>query len=246
MRYPLCISASLLSVIFLAGCQSSAVKTDRSSDSVMINAQGLSSLPESAQIDISFRSGDTIVKNEQLTGVNRLPFRYELPRFDVIKGSSMDVQVRLSGGDVLLSAQRSLPFQMKGEIQLNAVNGYALANTYWQASDISGRGIPPTITTTLGFNGKGKLSGHAGCNHYRTEYQSLGAFIEIDKPQLTRQICSSPVMYHESRYLMLLSGVEYYSIDKDGRLLMFVEDKEKPLVFTPTTRKAVQLTMHAF
>lgn len=246
MRHPICISASLLSVIFLTGCQSSAVKTDSSSGSVMINAQGLSSLPESAQIDISFRSGDTIVKNEQLVGVTRLPFRYELSGFDVIKVSSMDVQVRLGGGDVLLSAQQPLPFPLKGEIELNAVNGYALVNTYWQASDISGRGIPPAITTTLGFNSKGKLSGHAGCNHYRAEYQSLGAFIEIDKSQLTRQICSSPVMYHESRYLMLLSGVESYSIDQGGRLLMFVEDKEKPLVFSPTTRKAVQLTMHAF
>ncbi len=246
MCYKRTIPAFLLFASVLSGCQTQLVNTEPQSGYVSIQSKVLSHLPSTARVVISFIDDKGVVKQDELDGIRSFPYYYRLPEFSERLPSSVEVNISIGSGESVLSGEGVVSTGANVNIQLQALTGKDLANTYWQAVDISGRGLPPTVKTTLAFNNKGKLSGHAGCNHYRTAYSSNANFIEIEKTELTHQICSSPIMYHENRYLHFLRDAEYYSIDKEGNLSIYVSEREKPLKFSAATYQEVEVTMRAF
>ena len=246
MCYKKAIPAFLLFASVLSGCQTQLVNTEPQSGYVSIQSKALSHLPPTAKVVISFLDSEGLVKQDELNGIKHFPYYYRLPEFSARTPSNVEVNISIGNGQSLLRGEGVVSEDANVSIQLDALTGKDLANTYWQAIDISGRGLPPTVKTILAFNNKGKLSGHAGCNHYRTAYSSSANFIEIEKAELTRQICSSPIMYHENRYLHFLKGAEYYSIDKEGNLSIYVSEREKPIKFSVATYQEVEVTMRAF
>jgi len=241
------IPVTLLSVVssfILSGCLSQPSMYKSDGTSVIIDAQPLSHLPESAKVEISLIYNDHSVKSEVIEEGGYLPYDYELPVEADKQASVKKIKVTASiGTQRVLEGEKVLPIVDDAPVVLHALSELVLKNTYWRAEDISGRGIPPSTETTLVFNSNNRLSGYAGCNLYQSAYASLSVFLEIDKARLTRQRCSSPIMYHENRYLALLTSAEYFSIDEQGNLAIYLSEREKPLKFTPITYPEAQQSM---
>lgn len=244
MRFIPVTLLSVVSLFILSGCLSHPSMYKADGAFLIIDAQPLSHLPESAKVEVALIYNDNSVKSEVIEENGYLPYHYELPVDAGKQPSVKTIKVAVSiGAERVLEGEKTVSSIDDAPVALHALSEDVLANTYWRAEDISGRGIPPSIDTTLIFNGSNRLSGYAGCNLYQSAYTSLSVFLEIDKARLTRQRCSSPIMYHENRYLALLTSAEYFSIDEQGNLAIYLSEREKPLKFTPLTYQEAQQSM---
>lgn len=220
--------------VFLSACQVDPVSQVSNADQLVISASPLSRLPESATVDVSLVGSDQKVFTRNIGGISRLPYHYKLPFSLSYNPEKVIVKVSLDGAAVL-SGTQALKRGEENPIELVPVqplnNSSSLKGTYWRAMDLSGRGIPSSVETTLVFKEDNRILGHDGCNRYQGIYRSVSVFLEIDKVVTTRKICSSSIKYHEERYLMLLKNAERFTFI-DGDLAIFVTDKSKPLLFS--------------
>ncbi|EAR61235.1 META domain-containing protein [Neptuniibacter caesariensis] len=234
----------VMALIGLSGCQPSSVnKHPNSPKDLVINHASLSHLSSDAIVSVTLDyKGEQKNQVRQIV-VENLPFHYNLKDTSISDLEKIEVEVKI-GNQVQLRGSGS--GAMINMIQLSEVSSQPLTNTFWKAVDISGRGIPLSGTTTLAVLDNGKLSGYSGCNQYRSNFSFAGSFIDIKEPLLTRKICSSPVMYHENRYLQLLQSAEYFEINAEGRLNLFLAESDKPIIFEPTTQQAVRVSLKSY
>jgi heat shock protein HslJ len=235
---PLVIASSIL----VSGCQTQALLND-ADEALVITSPALSHLPDSAAVEISYL--DAAQKNIHTTinGIRHFPYYYPITRQASSKAIQFAVKVRVEG-DVVLSGRSEVKEGNSVELT-SAVVGVDLQNTYWRAIDLSGRGILPSIETTLAFSEGNRLIGQAGCNRYQSTFRKSSVFIEVDKAASTRKLCASSIMYHENRYLKLLNKAERFSF-KGKQLAIYVSDAESPLLFAPVTPQDVQVSMRSY
>lgn len=220
--------------VFFSACQVQPVSQDNHADEIVISAPPLSRLPESATVDVSLVGSDQKVFTRNIGGISHFPYHYKLPFSLSYNPEKVIVKVSLDGAAVL-SGTHALKRGEENPIELVPVQpltiSSSLKGTYWRAIDLSGRGIPSSVETTLVFKDDNRILGYDGCNRYQGVYRSVSVFLEIDKVVTTRKICSSSIKYHEERYLMLLKNAEHFALI-DGDLAIFVTDKSKPLLFS--------------
>ena len=97
-----------------------------------------------------------------------------------------------------------------------------LAGTTWQLTGYS-NGQDAFVSVLVGteitavFDADGGLSGSAGCNNYRSSYQTEANAIAIGPVATTRMMCGNPdgVMEQESAYLAALESAVAYRIQGD-------------------------------
>jgi len=124
---------------------------------------------------------------------------------------------RIDGGSLVLldddgaDVLRYDPATPVGEWEATAIqNGDAFASP-----------LPGTaITATFGEDGT--LTGHAGCNTYRTTYQTDRGQIEIEPPASTRKLCADVEgqMEQEGAYLAALPTATRYRLDGGSLALL--------------------------
>ncbi len=94
-----------------------------------------------------------------------------------------------------------------------------LTGKEWLVEDIASKGMVDFTRVTLEFDNKGRLSGHASCNHYTTAYE-FNEQLDIAAPIATRKSCAPALMKQEKRFLTLLSEVERMDFDASGALIL--------------------------
>lgn len=240
------ISLTMVFAGLLSGCNSVAVNPSQAhAGYLLLEHSVLSRVPSDADIDVRFVSTSGEIHKESLSGGASLPVRIPIKTVDQQPGSDVVVNITVEGTTVLKGKVNVTP-NSENRIELTPAVQVPLADSYWRAIDIAGRGIPPTVQTTLAFDARGALSGHAGCNHYRSEFVASAVFLEVGEARLTRQICAGPVMFHENRYLQLLTASERVAIDNEGILSLYIQGKEKPIKYVPATQQEVNISMRAF
>ena len=108
-----------------------------------------------------------------------------------------------------------------------------LEGPLWLLTLINGQKPLEDAPVTAQFE-KGNLSGSAGCNTYKSGYQSDDKNLTIGAITATRQACAEPagVMEQESSYLSLLSTAATYST-ANGALTIFDASGAAILNYTP-------------
>lgn len=232
------LSLPVLAVI--SGCQTTAPKPDNVTR-IQIEDGSLTRLSKKAQVNLEIYSGSQLVEKAEFSGLNPLPYIHN-PAVE-LNGADLRAEVSVSmGGEILLLGESTLAPAETNHLALKPQDSSSLTESYWQAVDIVGRGIPPTVKTTLALRENGRISGFAGCNQYRGRYNEAARFVEIGQFESTNNICANPVMYHENRYFRFLKTAEYYEI-KENKLLLYTSEGETPIVFDRTERADVLLSL---
>ena len=86
------------------------------------------------------------------------------------------------------------------------------------------------LQPTIAFTADGGVSGFAGCNTFSGSYTTDGSTLTWGPLATTEMGCQRPGSAVESDYLAALSGVNAWTIESDGRLLL---DGAVPLRYTP-------------
>jgi len=112
---------------------------------------------------------------------------------------------------------------------LSGVTWYLVAFNKGAGSEniISGTGI------TAWFDGKGRVSGSAGCNRYTAPYQGAINSIQVGTPSATLMTCDTPsgTMTQETYYLTTLQGASTFTIKGD---ILTLYDTSGKALFTFT------------
>ena len=95
----------------------------------------------------------------------------------------------------------------------------------WMVAEIAGAAALPETEVTLHFDGKGRVSGAAGCNRYSADYALTGEGLKIEKAVMTEMACIDPaVMEQEQRFAGRLGSIDRFDIRDDGALVLYVRD----------------------
>jgi heat shock protein HslJ len=83
----------------------------------------------------------------------------------------------------------------------------------------------PGTELTARFASDGTLTGSAGCNTYRTMFETDQGGIEIAPPAATKKACAAPegVMEQEAAFLAALPTADHYRVD-GGSLALLTPD----------------------
>jgi heat shock protein HslJ len=126
--------------------------------------------------------------------------------------------------------------------QAAAGNDAALSASRWELTGWTGHTVPhgdngePVILSFAVENGRGRVSGRAGCNQFSAPYSVRGpGQLTIVQAVTTRMACPEPAMQFEADFLDKLQAVNQYKIDGqqlqmqtlDGQTLNF-HAREKP------------------
>ena len=109
-------------------------------------------------------------------------------------------------------------------------DGQSLEGTEWTL--VSGVEAPPNAVPTVTFDGE-LVTGFAGCNDYRGEYEVEGDSIEIVGIAVTAMGCPAPEMQTEEAYFSVFDQVDAWSIE-DGELVLSA-DGDEVLRYAPAT-----------
>jgi putative lipoprotein len=85
------------------------------------------------------------------------------------------------------------------------------------------------LQPTIEFTADGRVSGFAGCNTFNGSYTTEGSTLTWGPLATTKMACQRPGSAVESDYLAALTGVETWTVESDGRLLL---DGAVPLRYT--------------
>ncbi len=99
-----------------------------------------------------------------------------------------------------------------------------LQGAEWSVVEIGGVPLVAGSTVTLDFAPDGRVSGHASCNNFMSEYALSGEGLAISKGAGTKMMCDAALMDQERRFLDALGGVQRFSIAADGALLLQTGD----------------------
>jgi heat shock protein HslJ len=99
-----------------------------------------------------------------------------------------------------------------------------LQGAEWIVVSIDGKPLVAGSKATLTFATDGKLSGHASCNRFMSEYWLSGERLSIASAAGTRMMCEAPLMQQEQAFLAALSSTQGFAISDDGALLLRTGD----------------------
>jgi heat shock protein HslJ len=99
-----------------------------------------------------------------------------------------------------------------------------LQGAEWTVVSIAGKPLVAGSKATLTFAPDGRLSGHASCNRFMSEYNLSGEGLSIASAAGTRMMCEAPLMQQEQAFLAALSSTQGFSIAADGALLLRAGD----------------------
>lgn len=104
----------------------------------------------------------------------------------------------------------------------------------------SGRsnGLVPGSEITVFFDGNGKITGSAGCNHYTASYSASSSTLSIGSPAVTKKYCASPegTMVQEATYLSMLKRAHHFRVEEG--LLTLADMDGIPLLAFSTIQPA--------
>lgn len=226
-------------ILFLCGCQSASVKPEGAT-LIKIEGNSLSRISKNAEVRIEIYSGSTLLEAQTKKGLNHLPFEY-VPNSAISESNARVVVSVWLEGEQLLSGETAILPKQINHVVVSGGEQNTLIHSYWKAVDISGRGIPPNISTTMILRENGRISGFAGCNQYRGDIKTVARFVQIGNLENTHNICANLVMYHENRYFKLLKSAEYFEV-KGDQLKLFTPENAKPIIFDRTDKDTVLLS----
>ncbi|MDI1301847.1 MAG: META domain-containing protein [bacterium] len=93
-----------------------------------------------------------------------------------------------------------------------------LPDTVWQASELNGQALvllEGEWRPQLQFGRDGHVSGRAGCNLLRGDYQHSGRELRIAPLVSTQRLCPAAIMKREKEFLRALEGGSSYVRDAD-------------------------------
>lgn len=94
----------------------------------------------------------------------------------------------------------------------------------WVVTEIAGAPLVAGSQVTLDFAADRRLSGHASCNRFTSEYSLTGEGLSITQGAGTKMMCEAPLMDQERKFLTALASVQSFSIATDGSLLLNTSD----------------------
>jgi heat shock protein HslJ len=97
-------------------------------------------------------------------------------------------------------------------------DGPSLEGTEWTL--VSGIDAPHYAVPTIAFD-RGDVSGFAGCNGYGGRYEIEADSIRIEEVFATTMGCPGPEMATEEAFFEAFSGVNRWSIQGDGELVLY-------------------------
>ena len=104
-----------------------------------------------------------------------------------------------------------------------------LPGTSWALVELDGAEPVADAAPTLAFAEDGTVSGSTGCNTFTGSVTIEGTALEFGPLATTRMACADPaVNEQEQAFLLAIEGVNSYTIDEDGRLVL---EGDAPLVF---------------
>jgi heat shock protein HslJ len=122
------------------------------------------------------------------------------------------------------STTEPTPAPDMGEGSTDDSNGMPTTGEYlgnWNASEIGGEPINPTLVPTLTFNENGEVAGNGGCNGYGGTYRADGTNMTISGVVSTMMACEEQaLMTQESSFLGALQMVTTYTVDGDTLSLL--------------------------
>ncbi len=99
-----------------------------------------------------------------------------------------------------------------------------LQGAEWTVVKIGGAPLVAGSQVTLAFAPDGRLSGHASCNRFMSEYTLSGEGLAISQAAGTRMMCDAALMAQERVFLAALGATHGFSIATDGALLLQAGD----------------------
>ncbi len=109
----------------------------------------------------------------------------------------------------------------------------SLKGTSWVLEDLAGLGVIDTAESTLVIGGDNRVSGYGACNRWFSSYEFSNGKLRIHQIGATKRLCPPEMMDQEKRFFDALSKVREVRMDEHGRLLIYSESYEQPLVFRP-------------
>lgn len=94
----------------------------------------------------------------------------------------------------------------------------------WRVEDINGLGVVDNSQTTLTFGPSQSISGNAGCNAYRTDYELQDGKLRVGPIRITRRACVPALADQEQAFLRVLEDAVFLNIDSDGALVLKTND----------------------
>lgn len=95
-----------------------------------------------------------------------------------------------------------------------------LQGAEWTVVEIGRAPLVAGSQVTLAFAPDGRLSGHASCNRFMSEYTLSGEGLAITEAAGTRMMCDAALMEQERAFLAALGATHSFSIAADGALLL--------------------------
>ena len=99
-----------------------------------------------------------------------------------------------------------------------------LQGAEWTVVEIGAAPLVAGSEVTIAFGPDGRLSGHASCNRFMTQYTLSGEGLAIAPAAGTRMMCDAKLMEQEREFLAALGATQSFSIAADGALFLQAGD----------------------
>ncbi len=108
----------------------------------------------------------------------------------------------------------------------------SLVATEWLLTDLAGTPVIADSKASLTFLEGGRVAGNGSCNRFTGAFTVTGDSIKLGPFASTRMACmDGGVSAQEDKYLKLLDAAKRFEI-KEGSLLIYAEESDKPLQFS--------------
>ena len=174
---------------------------------------------DGAAIDIGDLASTMMMCTDQSIGAQETAFFTAL-------GGAQTWQIQ-AGDLVLAGAAQIVAKSAAAEPSGSAATGLVGA---WNLAEMGPTADFAHLQPTIAFTADGGVSGFAGCNTFSGSYTTDGSTLTWGPLATTEMGCQRPGSAVESDYLAALSGVNAWTIESDGRLLL---DGAVPLRYTP-------------
>ncbi len=115
----------------------------------------------------------------------------------------------------------------------NSADLQSLTGTSWVLQDLAGLGIIDSAETTLVIGDNNRISGYGACNRWFSRYVIEGSKLHVQPIGATKRLCPPEMMDQEKRFFDAMIHIQHVELDPQGRLLLFSENYQQPLVFIP-------------
>ena len=183
------------------------------------NSYGGPYMLDGAAIDVGDLASTMMLCADQSIGAQETAFFAAL-------GGAQTWQVDDSGNLLLAGVSEIVAKAAPAEPSGSAGTGLVGA---WNLAEMGPTADFAHLQPTIEFTADGGVSGFAGCNTFSGSYATNGSTLTWGPLATTKMACQRPGSAVESDYLAALSGVNAWTIEPDGRLLL---DGAVPLRYT--------------